>query len=115
MLTVKFLLQFLIENLTHSFNTTKKEFYSSESIQLKCYGKVDIPKFLRISIEKKNVTLNDTDNNEVQYNTNNTNSQQYGIYKCIIAAGRITFEETIFLRNKGNFFTLFINYVTVNF
>ena len=101
--TVNSFLIYFIENLTHSFNATQMEFYSYESNHLKCYGKVDIPQFLRIYIEKNKATLNVTDINEVQYNTKDINTQQYGIYKCIIAAGQITFEKTIFLKNKGNY------------
>ncbi len=78
------------------------DFYLSESNHLTCYGNVDIPQFLSISMEKNNVTLNITNSNEVQYNTND-NSEQFGVYKCVIAAGEITFEKTIFLRNKGKY------------
>ncbi len=62
---------------------------------------MDIPQFLRISIEKNNVTLNVTDSNEVQFSTAELNTQQYGLYKCIIATGKNTFEKTMYLQNKG--------------
>ncbi len=78
------------------------DFYLSESNQLTCYGNVDIPQFLRISIEKNNVTLNVTDSNKVQLNTKKLlKISQFGMYKCVIFAEDISFEKTILLRNKG--------------
>ena len=74
-----------------------------EGATLTCTASIGFPPFSAISFIKNGKTVATSTSGQLQIDTKSVNANPFGLYICQLNASGLAFNETIILKDQGNF------------
>ena len=89
--------------LTFDLDSDKESAHRDDGATLTCMASIRFPPFSMILFIKDGETVATSTSGQLQIDTKSVNANPFGLYICQLNASGVTFNRTIFIKERGNY------------